>query len=92
MRSSRLLHLAVVLPSFIWSDWFLLTAWQRWLWSLRCSLICPAFIDAEDAESNFTAMDWQSPLLYALAPIAFLAAYWLMLRLSGTIISKRAVR
>lgn len=68
----RLLVLFVPI-TLVWSGWFLLKAFDRWQFSYLWPKIGMRFIPVELTEDFHRAMDWQTPLSLALAPIAALA-------------------
>lgn len=73
---ARLLGLAAL----AWSGWFLVGAFQRWRWEHVCSMVCPPFVPVEFIEQHRRAMDWQTPLLIAVLPLAVLGC-WMAFRL-----------
>lgn len=75
-RLARLLGLAAL----AWSGWFLVAAFRRWSWERVCSMACPPFMPAELVEEHRRSMDWQTPLLIAVLPLAVLGC-WMALRL-----------
>ena len=76
LHPSRLLGLAAL----GWSGWFLASAFQRWRFEHFCAMVCGPFVPVELAEHYRHAFDWQTPLLAALLPLAFLGC-WMAFRL-----------
>lgn len=72
------LRLLLLVLSLGWSGWFLWAAFGRWRFEVFCSFVCGPFVPASLAEQYRRAFDWQTPLLLAAAPLAALAACWLL--------------
>jgi hypothetical protein len=83
MGSPRIFRLLSALCVLAWSGWFFWLAWRALAHSHFWATSGPAFLPADMPEYIARvqqAIDWQTPLFYALLP---LAAYglWSILRL-----------
>jgi hypothetical protein len=89
MHTLRLFRLPLTLVLLAWSGWFLRLAWQRhandWFWATTGPPFLPADMPGYIAQVR-QSIDWQTPLLYALLPLAAVGL-WSLLR---TLIRSRA--
>jgi hypothetical protein len=71
----RLIDLVVI----AWSGWFFVVAFQRYQFELFCAMTCGPFWPIELVDEIRRSMDWQTPLLMAIVPLAVLGC-WVALR------------
>ncbi len=68
------LRQALGLAALGWAAWHLPLVWKRLSWAWRCELVCPPFLPADMIELHRRSVDWQTPLLHALWPLALVGA------------------